>query len=110
MELINYGEDPVEDASPNNWPFAAFEKYFKDIFFKVHKVGGGVKWTMREKTCLSRMLKEFDGEEVAAMIDEWHLSNTDTMKSANFMLFYANREKAYIQLAKRRTKGEYRWE
>lgn len=88
--LIDYaGAAAASESASKGNAFADCKSHWKKELFRVHKIGG-VLWGIKEQTNLSRLLKQFEPEEVKRMMTLF-IEKTKVTHSSNFGIFYATR-------------------
>lgn len=92
--FIDYeGAKAASESATKGNAFADCKRHWKKELFRVHRIGG-VAWSIIEQTNLSRLLKEFEPDEVKLMMTTWVETSIVEM-AARFNILYKERYKLH---------------
>lgn len=92
--LVDYSGST--ESETDEWTAVNFENFWKSLILKKWK-SGGILFSLKDRTQISRMQKEFGEENLKQMI-EWFVKTNDLSKAKSVALLYGSRNKIFEQI------------
>lgn len=79
-----------------SWNSHNFEAYWKRLILEKWR-GGGILFSLKDRTLISRMIKEFGADVLKSML-EWYVKTNDMRDGSDVGILYQNRHALYEQI------------